>query len=160
MIVRPVTDADWPQLLPLLRGIFAAGDTYAFVPDMDDDAIRAVWTGAHVVVATDGERVHGTAKMGANREGPGAHIGTASFAVDPDSGGRGVGRQLCEYTLEWLRSNGFRGVQFNAVVATNTNAIALYEALGFRIIGTVPEGFRHPVKGYVGLHVMYKRLVS
>lgn len=144
----------------MLRPIFAAGDTYTFARDMDDDAIRAVWTGAHVAVATDGERVLGTAKMGPNHAGPGAHVGTASFAVDRASHGRGIGRLLCEYTLEWLRRNGFRAVQFNAVVSTNTNAIALYEALGFTIVGTVPEAFLHPTEGFVGLHVMHKRLLS
>jgi hypothetical protein len=26
------------------------------------------------------------------------------------------------------------------------------------VLATVPEGFRHPVDGYVGLHIMYRRL--
>jgi len=25
-------------------------------------------------------------------------------------------------------------------------------------MGKIPEGFRHPTKGYVGLHVMYRQL--
>ena len=47
---------------------------------------------------------------------------------------------------------------FNAVVETNTGAVALWQSLGFRILATIPEGFRHPTKGYVGLHIMYRQL--
>jgi ribosomal protein S18 acetylase RimI-like enzyme len=49
-------------------------------------------------------------------------------------------------------------MQFNAVVETNAPAVALWRSLGFEIIGTAPEAFRHPVDGYVGLHIMYRRL--
>jgi ribosomal protein S18 acetylase RimI-like enzyme len=49
-------------------------------------------------------------------------------------------------------------MQFNAVVASNTRAVSLWRSLGFEILATIPEGFRHPTDGYVGLHVMYRPL--
>jgi hypothetical protein len=49
-------------------------------------------------------------------------------------------------------------MQFNAVVETNTAAVRLWLALGFEIIGTVPEAFDHARLGLVGLHVMYRPL--
>jgi hypothetical protein len=49
-------------------------------------------------------------------------------------------------------------MQFNAVVETNTSAVALWRALGFDILATVPESFDHPEHGLVGLHVMYRKL--
>jgi GNAT superfamily N-acetyltransferase len=111
------------------------------------------------VVAVDEDgAVLGTANMYANRLGPGAHVASASFMVDPCAAGHGVGRALGEATLEWARTTGFHAMQFNAVVETNTRAVALWRSLGFEIIGTVPEAFRHPTNGYVGLHVMYRRL--
>jgi len=36
--------------------------------------------------------------------------------------------------------------------------IWLWKALGFEVLATIPEGFLHPEHGYVGLHVMYRRL--
>ena len=60
--------------------------------------------------------------------------------------------------LGWALSAGFRGVQFNAVVESNTHAVALWKSLGFQILTTVPEGFQHPTQGYVGLHIMYQPL--
>ena len=72
--------------------------------------------------------------------------------------GRGVGRALAEHVVERLREQGYRGIQFNAVVATNTVAVRLWQDLGFRIIGTVPEAFDSASHGLVGLHVMYRDL--
>jgi len=46
-------------------------------------------------------------------------------------------------------------MQFNAVAQTNSSAVRLYESVGFTVVGTVPGGFRHPVDGDVGLHVMF-----
>lgn len=65
-----------------------------------------------------------------------------------------------EYLLDWARSRGFAGVQFNAVAASNAPAVRLYQRLGFAVIGTVPGAFRHPELGPVGLHVMYHDLDS
>jgi len=31
-------------------------------------------------------------------------------------------------------------------------------SLGFDVLATVPEAFCHPVHGYVGMHIMYRRL--
>lgn len=69
-----------------------------------------------------------------------------------------MGRALCAYSVEWARTSGFRAMQFNAVVETNTRAVRLYESLGFEVIGTLPEGFNHPAEGYVGLHIMHRAL--
>jgi ribosomal protein S18 acetylase RimI-like enzyme len=71
-----------------------------------------------------------------------------------------VGRALATYVVDWHRQQGYRGIQFNAVVETNTAAVALWQSLGFTIVGTVPGAFRHPVHGYVGLHVMHLPLVD
>jgi ribosomal protein S18 acetylase RimI-like enzyme len=49
-------------------------------------------------------------------------------------------------------------MQFNAVAESNARAVALYHSLGFEVLATIPEGFRHPTEGYVGLHVMHRRL--
>ena len=75
--------------------------------------------------------------------------------VSADARGRGVGRLLGEHVVAWHRDNGFAGIQFNAVVETNTAAVRLWQDLGFEIIGTVPRAFESPSRGRVGLHVMY-----
>ena len=162
MEIREATDADWPLVWPVFRATVQAGETYAFDPDMPEDVARPIWMerppGRTVVAVEDGELL-GTAKMGPNRGGRGAHVGTASFMVAPAARGRGVGRALATYVVDWHRREGYRAIQFNAVVETNTAAVALWRSLGFTVVGTVPEAFEHPEHGYVGLLVMHLRLV-
>jgi GNAT superfamily N-acetyltransferase len=100
----------------------------------------------------------GSAKMGPNRAGRGSHVATASFMVDPGHQGRGVGRALGMHVVEWAGTEGYRGIQFNAVAETNHRAVQLYQSLGFTILGTVPGAFNHREHGLVGLHVMYLQL--
>jgi GNAT superfamily N-acetyltransferase len=159
MEIREATDEDWPAIWPFFSAIVRAGETYAYPPDLSEDEGRALWmepSPGRAVVAVDGAgTVLGSAKMGPNRPGRGAHIATAAFMVDAASGGRGVGRKLAEYVVAWARDAGYRGIQFNAVVETNERAVVLWRNLGFEIIGTVPGAFEHPEHGYVGLHVMF-----
>lgn len=163
--IRPATDADWPSIYPIWRDVVAAGETYAYPPGLSPDDARPWWMeqapGLTVVAEPDGAgRVEllGSAKMGPNRPGRGSHVATASFMVAPDHRGEGVGAALGHYVLDWARSAGYRAIQFNAVVETNTPAVHLWTSLGFEILATVPEAFDHPAKGLVGLHVMYRRL--
>jgi L-amino acid N-acyltransferase YncA len=158
--IREATAADWPHIYPFWARIVLDGETYAYPEGLSSEEAGALWMEpppGHVVVAVEGDRVLGSAKMGPNRPGRGAHVGTASFMVDPEARGRGVGRALGEHAVRWLSAAGYHAIQFNAVVETNTAAVHLWQALGFRIIGTVPEGFRHRTNGLVGLHVMYKK---
>jgi L-amino acid N-acyltransferase YncA len=167
MEIRPATAADWPAIWPFWSRIVADGETYAYPEGLTSEQARPLWfepPPAHVVVAVerdgdgDAERVLGSAKAGPNRPGRGAHVATASFMVDPAQQGKGVGRALGEHVLAWAAAAGFRAMQFNAVVETNTAAVRLWQALGFEILATVPEAFDSRRHGLVGLHVMYRRL--
>lgn len=163
MTIRPITAADWDRVWPIFRDTVAAGETYAYPDDLTSDAARDLWCerppGATVVLEEDGE-VLGTAKMGPNRPGRGDHVGTASFMVAEAARGRGVGRRLAEHVVAWHRERGYRAIQFNAVVETNTAAVALWRSLGFTVVGTVPGAFRSRGHGYVGLHVMHLDLTE
>lgn len=158
MEIREFTEPDWAQVWPIFKAVVQARDTYTYDPDMTSEQARGIWLepppGLTVVAVEDGV-VLGTAKMGPNRPGPGSHISTASFMVGPQARGKGVGSALCRYALDWARSAGFAGMQFNAVTETNRSAIEIYKRLGFTIIGTVPGAFEHRDLGRVGLHIMY-----
>ncbi len=163
MTIRIATAEDWPAIWPFFDATVQAGETYAFPAGLTIETGRPWWMeqppGETVVLEEDsagrGRTILGSAKMGPNRPGNGAHIGTASFMVAPDARGRGVGRALGEYVVQWHRDRGFAGIQFNAVVETNTAAVRLWQSLGFEIVGTVPGAFRSPTHGDVGLHVMF-----
>ncbi|OON82601.1 GNAT family N-acetyltransferase [Streptomyces tsukubensis] len=162
MLIREATDEDWAAVWPFFHEIVAAGDTFTYPTDLSEEQGREWWflsAPSRTVVAVDESgAVRGTAKMNANQPGNGDHVASASYMVDPAYSGKGVGRALCEYSIDWARTAGFRRMQFNAVVETNTHAVKLYRALGFEVVGTMPEGFRHPTLGHVGLHIMQRPL--
>ncbi|MET7301305.1 GNAT family N-acetyltransferase [Embleya sp. NPDC005575] len=162
MLIREATEGDWAGIWPFFHEIVAAGETFTYPLDLGAGEARAWWFPAapsRTVVAVDeGGTVLGTAKMNRNHMGNGSHVASASYMVDPARSGQGVGRALCEYSIEWARAQGYRAMQFNAVIETNVYAVRLYRDLGFEVIGTLPEGFKHPKHGYVGLHIMHLAL--
>ncbi len=162
VLIREATPDDWNAVWPFFHEIVAAGDTFSYAPDTDSGTGRELWMlsppSRTVVAVDDTGTVVGSAKMYSNQGGNGAHIASASYMVDPAHAGRGIGRALCRHSLDWAKAEGFLAMQFNAVVETNTSAVRLYEELGFEVLGTVPDGFRHPAHGYVGLHIMYRRV--
>jgi GNAT superfamily N-acetyltransferase len=165
MLIREATLADWPAIWPFMKEIVRAGETFSWDRDLTEEQARAIWfqwddqPRGHTVVATDADgTVLGTAETGPNHGGPGSHIASAGFMVDPAHAGQGVGRALGGHVLDLARAEGYRGMQFNAVAETNTAAVRLWRSLGMEVVATIQEGFRHPVHGYVGLHIMYQRL--
>ncbi|WP_445257872.1 GNAT family N-acetyltransferase [Nocardioides aurantiacus] len=158
VVVRPLVEADWPQVHDLVVEVARAGETYALDVPSGIRETRDFWVGEHLVVAVDAERpdrVLGAAKAGPNRPAQGSHVGTASFMVSGSARGRGVGRLLGEEVVGWHREAGFGAIQFNAVVATNTAAVALWQSLGFAVVGRVPAAFRRPSGAYADLLVMH-----
>jgi L-amino acid N-acyltransferase YncA len=160
MLIRPATGADFEAMAAIFRRVIAPGDTYVFADDTPQDDVRAYWFGAGIasyVVEQDGSVV-GMYKLIANHRDRGSHVANASFMVDPAHSGKGVGRRMGEHCLREAKAAGFAAMQFNFVVSTNTAAVALWQSLGFAIVGTLPRAFRHAALGYVDAYVMYRSL--
>ena len=158
VLIRDVADPDWPAIYDIIRAVVQEGRSFAYPEDLTADAAHDVWSmnePGRTVVAVDGDLVLGTATMTSNRDGRGSHIATGSFMVSPAHRRSGVGRALGEHVVQWATDTGYRGIQFNAVVENNLDAVNLWRSLGFEIIGTVPEAFHHADGDYVGLHVMF-----
>ena len=161
--VRAYKPEDWPQLWPLLRDTFAAGDTYAFSPESTEAEIHAAWieqpTATYVATADDGAII-GTYKLQANQPGLGAHVCNCGYVVATAARGQGLASAMCEHSQAEAVRLGFRAMQFNLVVATNVVAVRLWQKLGFAIVGTLPGAFRHKTHGYVDAYVMFKSLIT
>jgi hypothetical protein len=161
MQIREYIDTDWQSVWPIFREVVTAGDTFAYDPGWSSEQDQSVWveaTPGRTVVACDGPRVLGTAKIGPNRPGPGSHVSTASFMVSGDARGRGSDERSASTRSLGLVSKGTPRCSSTPLWNRTTFAVRLWQTLGFRIIGTVPEAFEHPTLGRVGLHVMHRRL--
>jgi ribosomal protein S18 acetylase RimI-like enzyme len=160
--IREYGESDWPRLWPLLQETFGAGETYAFSPQSTEEEIRQVWieVPARTFVACDADgAVLGTYFIKANQPGLGAHVCNCGYVVARTSQGKGIASRMCEHSQAQAVAMGFRAMQFNFVVATNTRAIRLWERLGFSVVGRLPNAFNHQKLGYVDALVMFKQLV-
>jgi ribosomal protein S18 acetylase RimI-like enzyme len=164
VVLTRATEADWPGIWPIWHEIVTAGETIAYDPAADSETSKRSWFSGsdEVWVARAGGAtdVLGTYKLGPNRPGAGSHVATATYLVSSGARGRGVGRAMVRHCLDRAAGAGYRGIQFNAVVATNVYAVALYEDLGFSVTGRIPGGFRHPEHGFVDLLIMYCDLIG
>lgn len=159
MVIRDALPGDWSDIWPFCHKIIAAGETYAWDPELGSDAARERWMSpsARVFVVEDCGRIVASAYLKPNYGGPAAHMANVGLMVDPACARRGIGRRLANHVVDQARRSGYRGVVLNAVVETNP-ATALWLSLGFEIVGTIPEAYDHPLHGSVGLHVMYRKL--
>lgn len=160
MLIRPATVADRPALAAILMPTIRAGTTYALDRAMGEAEALAYWLGAdrQTFVAETAEGVAGTYYLRANQPGGGSHVANCGFMTHPEQTGRGIARQLCAHALDQARAAGYRAMQFNLVVSTNVRAVRLWQAMGFAVVGTLPEAFRHPEYGDVDALVMFREL--
>lgn len=163
MEIRPAAAADpgdddaiWSILEPTIRD----GETYPLPRDLDRASALAYWFSPEhtVFVAEEDGRIVGTYYLKANQKAGGAHVANCGYITARDAGRRGVGRAMCEHSLAYARSRGFRAMQFNFVVSTNERAVRLWQACGFEIVGRLPGAFNHPTGGFVEAFVMFRSL--
>jgi hypothetical protein len=67
--VRELIEADWPSVWPIVRDVVQAQETFPYDPSMTAAQAHDMWVETPpglTVVAVEGDRVVGTAKMGAN----------------------------------------------------------------------------------------------
>ena len=150
------TEAIWSFFQPVIQ----TGETYVYLPDTPKEALAKLWLAPtmHTYVAQEDDQISGTYIIKANYPGLGSHVANASYMVDPAAHGRGIGTAMGLHSLDEARRLGFRAMQFNLVVSSNSAAVHLWQKLGFAIVGTIPGAFNHRKLGFVDAHVMYRSL--
>ena len=161
--IRPYEVADWPAVWALLEPVFRAGETFPHDPAISEAEAQLAWVKQNqaVMVAIDpAGAVVGTYYMRPNSLALGAHVANAGYVVAEHCLRQGVGSRLCQHSLQAARRLGFRAMQFNLVVSTNTAGIRCWQRNGFQVVGTLPGAFRHRRLGYVDALVMVQSLVE
>ena len=151
---------NFAKVWPLIQAVVRPGDTYALDTDLSFAQGLELFceTAECAYMAMQGELVLGCFYLKQNQAGGGAHVCNCGYMVSVAARGRGIARAMREYSQEIALERGYRAMQFNFVVATNEVAIALWQNLGYEIVGRLPAAFRHPQVGYVDSLVMHKQL--
>jgi L-amino acid N-acyltransferase YncA len=160
-MIREAKVSDWEEIWPIFKEVVRRGDTYAFDSNIDKHNAFQVWMSlpCKTYVYVQDNKVLGTYYLKPNQAGPGSHVCNCGYMVAENARGKGIARQMCEHSQLQAISLGYRAMQFNCVVSSNTNAIALWHKLGFKTVGTLPNAFNHPSLGFIDAFVMYKELV-
>lgn len=159
MEIRRASESDAEAMWEIFGSVIATGDTLPFFESIDRNVFRSHWfVGATSYVAETNAGIVGMYKLNANYPDLGSHVASATYLVRPSAQGRGIGRTLVEHSIMQARSEGFAAMQFNYVVSTNIAAVGLYRTLGFAIVGTLPNAFRHRTLGLVDVYVMHRHL--
>lgn len=160
MHIRLATERDKEQVWKIIKEVIKWGDTYVFNPDSSKEKMLAYWFNPdkHTYVAEEDGNLVGTFYIRDNQPDLGAHIANAGYMVAPDARGKGIGKLMGEYSIEEAKRLGYQAMQFNIVVKSNKIALKLWQGLGFRIIGEIPEAFRHARSGLTNAYIMYRRI--
>ena len=143
--IRAYTENDLPAMVEIWNQVVEDGVAFPQEEALTQDTGRsffAAQTYTAVAEDTDTGTVLGLYILHPNNIGRCGHIANASYAVHRDARGLHIGEQLVSDCLAQAKAHGFRVMQFNAVVASNTHARHLYERLGFVQLGVIPGGFR------------------
>lgn len=127
--------------------VVADGNAFPQDTEMTADAanhffLEQTYTG--IAEDTETHEILGLYILHPNNVGRCGHICNASYAVRKNIRGLYIGEKLVLDCLKMAKEKQFRILQFNAVVATNTHALHLYERIEFKKLGTIPGGFRMP----------------
>ena len=145
--IRAYQSKDAALAAQIWNEVVADGNVFPQDTEMTADAanhffLEQTYTG--IAEDTETHEILGLYILHPNNVGRCGHICNASYAVRKNIRGLYIGEKLVLDCLKMAKEKQFRILQFNAVVATNTHALHLYERIGFKKLGTIPGGFRMP----------------
>ena len=143
MIIRKFEDKDLPAMIAIWNEIVEEGIAFPQEELLTSETGKAFFESqSYTGVADDDGKIVGLYILHPNNVGRCGHICNASYAVDSKMRGLHIGEKLVIDCMDQGAKLGYKVLQFNAVVESNTHARHLYERLGFTQLGTIPEGFR------------------
>jgi L-amino acid N-acyltransferase YncA len=160
MKIRKANNKDFDAIWEIFHQVIKTGDTYVFDPETPKQNLSKHWFAAymHTYVLEDENKIYGTYILKPNQIDLGSHVANGSYMVHPDARRKGFGEAMCMHSIKEAKKLGFEAIQFNMIVSTNNPAIALWKKMGFEIIGTIPDGFKHLSKGFVDAYIMFRKL--
>lgn len=161
--LRPLRldEAELQQVFAIFQEVLSGGDVFPYPEDTSLEGFKKIWlvenSFSYVAVLPGGE-IGGAYYVKPQWPGRGSHVATATYMVAERARGAGVGLALGEHSLAAAKERGYSAMQFNLVISTNKPAVALWQKIGMRIIGTVPGGFQHRSLGLVDTYLMHRFL--
>jgi ribosomal protein S18 acetylase RimI-like enzyme len=152
-------EKDFDPLHALFNTVVKEGTSYPQDHPLSAREFELYWLiGKTAVVVKVGPQVAGSFYLKPNLPGRSAHIANAGFIVAPGHRCKGLGHLLGETMLALAKEEGYRGVIFNLVFAENQHAAKLWQELGFKEIGRIPDAVRKNDGSYQDAIIMFRKV--
>lgn len=159
--VRPCRPEDLPGLIEIWNQVVEEGTSFPqeeLLTAESGAAHFAAQTHVGAAVDADAGTVVGLYILHPNNVGRCGHIGNAGYMVRQGCRGLHIGEKLVADSIAKARDYGFAGLQFNAVVGSNTHARHLYTRMGFAQAGSIPRGFRMKDGRFEDIFLYYRNV--
>lgn len=159
VVVRAYQPGDLPALIEIWNQVVEEGISFPqeeFLTAESGAAHFAAQTYVGAAAEADTGRVVGLYILHPNNVGRCGHIGNAGYMVRQGCRGLHVGEALVADSIAKAGEYGFAGLQFNAVVGSNTHARHLYTRMGFAQAGSIPRGFRMKDGHFEDIYLYYR----
>ncbi len=160
--VRKYEARDMTDAMNIWNEVVRDGVAFPQLEELTEEEADAFFESqSYTGIAMDSEtgEVVGLYILHPNNVGRCGHICNTSYAVKSGKRGLHIGEKLVKDSLAAGQRLGFRILQFNAVVASNTHALHLYERLGFNRLGVIPQGFCMKDGHYEDIVLYYIQLI-
>lgn len=157
ILIRPAESDNWHDIWKMFHATVHQGESLVY-ESIDEEDAYSIWFGPDVktFVAEDDGSIVGSYYLRPNFPGRGAHVANATYIVDEQNRGGGIGRMLGLHSIDMSAELGYSAIQFNCVVSTNKPAVRLWKSLGFHVVGTAPQAFEHPKHGTTDVLIMHR----
>lgn len=138
MVIRKYKEQDLPAVIGIWNEVVEEGIAFPQEDILNKESGAEFFASQSFTgVAEEDGKILGLYILHPNNVGRCGHICNASYAVSSEARGRHIGEKLVLDCLKKGKELGFRVLQFNAVVESNTHARHLYERLGFIQLGII-----------------------
>lgn len=160
LTIKEVSKDHWDEIWPTFQEVVKDADSYPYSPDITKEEAKKLWfaPNTHVYIAYLGGKPVATRYIVPNKVGLGSHIANTGVMINKKYRGQGLGKSMMEFAIKKAKELGFKAIQINLVVCTNTASIKICQKYGFKIIGIIPEAFYYKQEKYVDAYIMFLKL--
>ena len=144
------------SIFNLLNEIIIDGDTYPFENPLNRQEFLDYYCPNFIAVMVDSHNsLVGCFYIKPNYPGRSSHICNGGFLVSKRYRGLGIGKILGKQYVDWAPKLGYKSSVFNLVYETNLASRRIWEGLGFKVIGRIPQCGRLKGKDNLVDAIMY-----
>lgn len=157
-VVEYCKDTERRELYELFLEVIEEGVSYPqTLPYSFEDFLRYFFAdNSRVLICKNKDKnIVGGFYIKPNFPGRCAHIANCGYIVKKKYRGQKIGFHLGKYSIDIGKELGYKSIIFNLVFKENFGAVKLWEKLGFKILGTIPNAVNKGNGEFQDAYIMF-----